>query len=101
MDDLLLLCHRRKTELLVEWQCRRMVQRAGLHGHPLRPVRPCRGDRRTQEPAADALPGRVLHHAEIGEFHFLRQMRLEVEETGWRTVEVEHPDIAVLAVDAC
>ena len=58
------------------------------------PVRPRRVDRRAQEPAADPLPHRMLHHAEIGEVDALRQMRLEVEQAGRRAVEIEHADVA-------
>ena len=100
MHDLFLLRHRRKAELLVKRQRRRMVKRAGLYRDALRPVRPGGRNRSTEEPAANALAVRVFHHAEIGEFHFVRQMRFEVEEAGRGAVEVEHPDISVLAMQA-
>ena len=76
-----------------------MIERAGLHGDRFGPVRPRRLDRRAQEPAADALPRRMLHHAEIGELGLFRQMRLDVEEAGRRAVEIEHADVAAGRVD--
>src|SRR5690606_764973 len=100
LHHLLLLRHRAEAELLVKRKRRGMVERAGLDRHPARPVRPAGFDGSTEKPATYPLPHRVLHHAEIGKFHILRQVRTYIEQTSWRAVEIKDAYVSVLAVNA-